>query len=273
MNPRIACIQLRAGPSPDDNLASAERLVREAAATGADIALLPERWEAFGSADELRAAAQPLDGRRLTAVQGWARDLGIAIVAGSVAERVDGDVRLRNTSVAFDRDGRQVAVYRKIHQFDVDLEHQRVRESDTDAPGTGPVMAKLGDVQVGLTICYDLRFPELYRAYGVAGATVVTVPAAFLERTGRDHWEVLLRARAIENQCFVVAANQYGKLPAGFTAYGRSMIVDPWGTVLAQAPDGEGVIVADCDHDALARVRAQVPSLAHRRPEAYGPPT
>jgi predicted amidohydrolase len=273
VNPRIACIQLRAGPSPDDNLVSAERLVRRAAAGGADIALLPERWEAFGSADELREAAQPVDGPRLIAVQGWARELGMAIVAGSVAERVDGDVRLRNTSVAFDRDGRQVAAYRKIHQFDVDLEHQRVRESDTDAPGTGPVMATLADVQVGLTICYDLRFPELYRAYAVAGATVVTVPAAFLERTGRDHWEVLLRARAIENQCFVAAANQYGSLPAGFTAYGRSMIVDPWGTVLAQAPDGNGVIVADCDHDALARVRAQVPSLAHRRPEAYGPPT
>ena len=235
---RIACIQLRAGHSPDDNLASAERLVRQAAASGAEIALLPERWEAFGSADEIRAAAQPVDGPRLAAVQGWARELGMAIVAGSVAERVAGDERLRNTSVAFDRDGRQVGVYRKIHQFDVDLPGQRVRESDTDAPGTGGTIATLGDVQVGLTICYDLRFPELYRAYAVAGATVVTVPAAFLERTGRDHWEVLLRARAIENQCFVVAANQYGALPAGITAYGRSMIVDPWGTVLAQAPDG-----------------------------------
>ncbi len=269
MNPRIACIQLRAGPSPDDNLAAAEKLVRQAAAAGAEIALLPERWEAFGSAGELREAAQPLAGPRLTAVQGWARELGMAIVAGSVAERVDGDTRLRNTSVAFDRDGTQAAVYRKIHQFDVDLPNQRVRESDTDAPGTGGAIAALGGVQVGLTICYDLRFPELYRAYAVAGATVLTVPAAFLERTGRDHWEVLLRARAIENQCFVAAANQYGALPAGLTAYGRSMVVDPWGTVLAQAPDGVGVIVADCDHDALARVRAQVPSLAHRRPEAY----
>jgi predicted amidohydrolase len=269
VNPRIACIQLRAGSSPDDNLASAEQFIRQAAASGAEIALLPERWEAFGSAEEISRAAQPVDGPRLAAVQGWARELGMAIVAGSVAERVAGDERLRNTSVAFDRDGRQVAVYRKIHQFDVDLPGQRVRESDTDAPGTGGVIATLGDLSVGLTICYDLRFPELYRAYAVAGATVVTVPAAFLERTGRDHWEVLLRARAIENQCFVVAANQYGALPAGFNAYGRSMVVDPWGTVLAQAPDGLGVIVADCNHDALARVRAQVPSLAHRRPEAY----
>ena len=272
MNPRIACIQLCAGPSPDDNLAAAERLVRRAADSGADIALLPERWEAFGSADQLREFAQPVDGSRLTAVQGWARELGMAIIAGSVAERVEGDTRLRNTSVAFDRDGTRVAAYRKIHQFDVDLPNQRVRESDTDAPGTGGVIAALGDLRVGLTICYDLRFPELYRAYAVAGATVLTVPAAFLERTGRDHWEVLLRARAIENQCFVVAANQYGALPAGLTAYGRSMIVDPWGTVLSQAPDGEGVIVAACDHDALARVRAQVPSLAHRRPEAYDLP-
>jgi predicted amidohydrolase len=269
VNPRIACIQLRAGPSPDDNLAAAEQLVRQASAAGADIALLPERWEAFGSADDLREAAQPLDGPRLTAVQGWARELGMAIVAGSVAERVEGDARLRNTSVAFDRDGTRIASYRKIHQFDVDLPGQRVRESDTDAPGTGGSIAELGGVRVGLTICYDLRFPELYRAYAVAGATVLTVPAAFLERTGRDHWEVLLRARAIENQCFVAAANQYGALPAGFTAYGRSMVIDPWGTVLAQAPDGLGVIVAGCDHDALAHVRAQVPSLAHRRPEAY----
>ena len=265
MNPRIACIQLRAGPSPDDNLASAERLVRSAAAAGADIALLPERWEAFGSADVLREAAQPLDGQRLTAVQGWARDLGMAIVAGSVAERVDGDVRLRNTSVAYDRDGRQVAVYRKIHQFDVDLEHQRVRESDTDAPGTGPVIAELDGVQVGLTICYDLRFPELYRAYGVAGATVVTVPAAFLERTGRDHWEVLLRARAIENQCFVAAAGQVGDHEPSRTCYGRSMVVDPWGTVLTQVPDGPGLAVADLDLDRLRTIRAELPSLANRR--------
>ena len=273
MNPRIACIQLRAGSSPDDNLAAAERFIRQAAADGAEIALLPERWEAFGSSEEIRAAAQPVDGPRLTAVQGWARELGMAIVAGSVAERVAGDERLRNTSVAFDRDGRQVGVYRKIHQFDVDLPGQRVRESDTDAPGTGGTIARFGDLSVGLTICYDLRFPELYRAYAVAGATVLTVPAAFLERTGRDHWEVLLRARAIENQCFVVAANQHGKLPAGLTAYGRSMIIEPWGTVLAQAPDGEGVIVAECDHERLARVRAHVPSLAHRRPEAYDVPT
>ena len=273
MKPRIACIQLCAGPSPDDNLAAAEQLVRRAAAAGADVALLPERWEAFGSADELRAFAQPLDGPRLTAVASWARELGMAIIAGSVAERVEGDARLRNTSVAFDRDGSRVAAYRKIHQFDVDLPGQRVRESDTDAPGTGGVIAPLDGVQFGLTICYDLRFPELYRAYAIAGATVLTVPAAFLERTGRDHWEVLLRARAIESQCFVAAANQYGALPAGLTAYGRSMIVDPWGTVMAQASDGHGVIVADCDHDLLASVRAQVPSLAHRRPEAYEPPS
>jgi predicted amidohydrolase len=269
VNPRIACIQLCAGPSPDDNLAAAERLVRQAAADGADIALLPERWEAFGTADELRVAAEPLDGPRLATVQEWARELGMAIVAGSVAERIEGDARMRNTSVAFDGDGTRVGVYRKIHQFDVDLPGQRVRESDTDAPGTGGVVAPIGDLQVGLSICYDLRFPELYRAYAVAGATVVTVPAAFLERTGRDHWEVLLRARAIENQCWVVAANQFGALPAGFTAYGHSMIVDPWGTVVARASDGTGVIAAECDGERVARVRSHVPALAHRRPDAY----
>lgn len=266
---RLACIQLRVTSSPDDNLANAERLVRQAAGLGAEIAVLPERWEVFGSSAELREGAQPVDGERLLAVQGWARELGIAIVAGSVAEILPHDDRLRNTSVAFDRDGRRSGVYRKIHQFDVDIEGQRVRESDTDAPGTEGVIAHLAGLEVGLSICYDLRFPELYRAYAVAGATVVTVPAAFLERTGRDHWEVLLRARAIENQCFVLAANQHGALPAGFTAYGRSLIADPWGTVLAQAADGERVIVADCDHAELARIRAHLPALAHRRPAAY----
>ena len=269
MTPRLSCIQLRVTSSPDDNLANAERLVRQAASLGAEIAVLPERWDVFGLSDELREGAQALDGERLAAVQGWSRELGIAIVAGSIAERIAGDERLRNTSVAFDRDGRQAGVYRKIHQFDVDIEGQRVRESDTDAPGTEGVIAQLAGLEVGLSICYDLRFPELYRAYAIGGATVVTVPAAFLERTGRDHWEVLLRARAIENQCFVLAANQHGRLPAGFTAYGRSLIADPWGTVLAQAADGEHVIVAECDHDALARVRTQLPALAHRRPAAY----
>jgi deaminated glutathione amidase len=265
VSPRIACIQLRAGTSPDDNLAAAERFVREAASDGAEIALLPERWEAFGSADEIRAAAQPLDGPRLAAVQGWARELGMAIVAGSVAERVAGDDRLRNTSVAFDGDGRQVGVYRKIHQFDVDLPGQRVRESDTDAPGTGGSIAALGDLQIGLTICYDLRFPELYRAYAVAGATVLTVPAAFLERTGRDHWEVLLRARAIENQCFVVASAQFGDHNPVRRSYGRSLIADPWGTLLCVVPDGEGIGVAELDFARQADVRRRLPALRHRR--------
>jgi predicted amidohydrolase len=272
VKPRIACIQLRAGSSPDDNLASAERFVRQAAASGAEIALLPERWEAFGTSEEIRAAAQPIDGPRLTAVRGWARELGMAIVAGSVAERVAGDERLRNTSVAFDRDGSQVGVYRKIHQFDVDLPGQRVRESDTDAPGAGGAIAPLGDLRVGLTICYDLRFPELYRAYAVAGATIATVPAAFSSARDAITGRVLLRAGDRE-PVLRDRRQSARRVAAGLTAYGRSMIVDPWGTVLAQAPDGLGVIVAECDHAALERVRLQVPSLAHRRPESYGVPT
>ena len=248
--------------------------MRQAAAAGADIALLPERWEAFGSADELRAAAEPLDGPRLAAVQGWARELGMAIVAGSVAERVAGDERLRNTSVAFDRDGRQVAAYRKIHQFDVDLPGQRVRESDTDAPGTGGVIAALDGVSVGLTICYDLRFPELYRAYARGRRhgdhRARGVPRAHRPRSlggaaarARDREPVLRRGRQpVRHGC-----------PRASRPTGARWSSIRGAPCIAQAPDGHGVIVADCDHDALARVRAQVPSLAHRRPEAYDQPT
>ena len=269
---RVACVQLRSEADRDANVATAERLCERAAALGAGLVLLPEKWPAFGGRDVLWPAAEELDGPLLNEVGSWARRLGVAIVAGSVSERVPGDAeRLRNTSVAFDETGARVAAYRKIHLFDVDVEGRRVRESDTEAPGEEPVLAELAGWQVGLTVCYDLRFPELFRAYALGGAELVTVPAAFLERTGRDHWEVLLRARAIEGQHYVAAAGQWGTLPGGYRSYGRSLICDPWGTVLAQAPDGEGVIAADCERAAIERVRRELPALAHRRPEAYAP--
>ena len=269
---RVACVQMRTGPDMDANVETAGRYCADAAARGADLVVLPEKWPAFGAPDVIAQSAQPHDGPLMREIAGWARRFGIAIVAGSVSERVPGSDRVRNASVALDREGRLVASYGKIHLFDVDVEGHRVRESDSDMPGDELVLCELCGVPVALTICYDVRFPELFATYAAAGAELYTVPAAFLERTGRDHWEVLLRARAIETQAFVAAAAQWGELPGGYRAYGRSLICDPWGTVLAQAADGEGIIVADLQRALLQRTRTELPSLRHRRPEIYSQP-
>jgi deaminated glutathione amidase len=266
---RVACVQMRTGPDMDANVTTAGRLCADAADRGADLVVLPEKWPAFGAPAAIAESAQLLDGPLLQEVASWARRLGVAIVAGSVSERVPGSDRVRNASVALDREGRVVASYSKIHLFDVDVEGRRVRESDSDMPGDEFVLCELCGAPVALTICYDLRFPEMFATYASAGAELFTVPAAFLERTGRDHWEVLLRARAIETQSFVVAAAQWGELPGGYRAYGRSLISDPWGTVLAQAADGEGVIVADLERATLQTMRTELPSLRHRRPDVY----
>ena len=270
---RVAAVQLNATPELERNLERADRFTRAAAADGAELVVLPEKWSALGRGEALVAGAQPLDGPAITWARGAARELGIELVAGSISERVADHERLRNTSVHIGPDGEIRATYRKVHMFDVVVEGTVYRESEHEEPGTELVVSTTSDgVELGLSICYDLRFPELYRILAVRGARIFTVPAAFTVPTTRDHWEVLLRARAIENQCFVVAANQYGALPAGFSAYGRSMIVDPWGVVLAQAPDAETVVVADLDLAAQDRVRARFPALHHRRDAAiYGP--
>ncbi|MGI8633194.1 MAG: carbon-nitrogen hydrolase family protein [Solirubrobacterales bacterium] len=268
---RVAAIQLNSGSDAEANLDAATRLLRRAAGAGAEFAVLPEKWLCLGSAEALAGSAEALDGPSLTAIAGLAGNLGLAVVAGSIVER-HGD-HLHNTSVLFDREGRHVAAYRKIHMFDVEVEGTAYRESDLERAGTEPVLAPLGDRRVGLTVCYDLRFPELYRELAVAGAELITCPAAFTAATGRDHWEVLVRARAIENQLFVVAAGQYGTAEPHYRSYGRSMIVDPWGTVLATAPDvAETVVVADLDFCRMAELRERFPSLANRRPGAYRAP-
>ena len=232
-----------------------------AASTGADVVVLPERWNCVGSADDYRAAAEPLEGgETVAAMARWARTLGVSLVGGSITERREGREKVSNTSCLFDAEGTLVAVYRKIHLFDVEVGGRVYRESDSDEPGSEPVVADAEGWKLGLTVCYDLRFPELYRLLAVAGAELVTVPANFTAFTGRDHWHVLLRARAIENQLYVAAAAQVGR-----HAYGRSSIVDPWGTVLAQAPDEETVVVAELDRARLLDVRAKLPSLANRR--------
>jgi predicted amidohydrolase len=239
--------------------------VREAAALGAELVVLPEKWPALGSGAVLRDAAQPLDGPVLTWAREIAAELAIDLVAGSVSEAAE--PKLRNTSVHIGPDGRDRATYRKLHMFDVDVDGTSYRESDHEQAGDEVVLSETAEgVELGLTICYDLRFPELYRALAARGARVITVPSAFTVATTREHWELLVRARAVENQAFVIAANQVGEHAPGLRSGGRSMIVDPWGIVLAQAPDTETVIVADLDLDAQRRIRSEFPSLANRRP-------
>jgi predicted amidohydrolase len=267
---RVACVQMTSRDDKAANLATAARLVARASATGADVVVLPEKWNAIGGHDVLNAAAEPLDGgESVDAMSGWAAHHGITLVGGSITERRDGREKLSNTSLVFDPEGELVATYRKIHLFDVDVGGQSYRESDAEEPGEEPVVARLEEWPIGLTVCYDLRFPELFRILALEGAELITVPAHFTLYTGKDHWHVLLRARAIENQLYVVAAAQIGETMPGKPCYGRSLIVDPWGTVLAQAPDEETVISAELDRARLLHVRETLPSLKNRQADAY----
>jgi predicted amidohydrolase len=264
---RVAAVQLNSTGDKARNLAVAERLVRAAAADGAELVALPEKWNLLAAGEEIAAGAEALDGPSLSAARGWARELGIHLLAGSIAEQ--GDEKALNTSVLVGPDGADLAVYRKIHLFDVEAGGVSYRESEHEQAGEEIVSAPLGDVEIGLTVCYDLRFPELFRILAVRGARLIAVPSAFTAATGRDHWEVLLRARAIENQAFLLAPNQVGEAPPHYSSYGRSAIVDPWGVVLATAPDEECFVAADLDLGAQERIRERLPSLANRRPQAY----
>jgi predicted amidohydrolase len=267
---RVAAVQLNSTADPSANLASADRLTRAAAADGAKLIVLPEKWTSIGSDEQQRDAAETLEGPAITWARAIARELEIDLVAGSILERVPGHEKLANTSVHVDPQGEVRASYRKLHMFDVEVAGRSYRESDIEEPGEEIVTSETADgVQLGLSICYDLRFPELYRILAVRGARIIAVPAAFTLATTRDHWETLLRARAIENQAFIVAANQVGAHPAGHRSGGRSMIVDPWGLILAQAPDREGHVLAELDLERQLEIRAQLPSLANRRPAAY----
>jgi predicted amidohydrolase len=267
---RVACIQLNASDSKAENIERAGGLVARAASTGADLVVLPEKWNGIGPPDFLRANAETLDGETVEAMSSWARDHKVTLLGGSIAERREGREKLSNTCLVFDPEGEIVALYRKIHMFDVEVGGQVYRESESEE--AGEETARLSEVEgwkLGLTVCYDLRFPELYRILAVEGAEVIAVPAAFTLFTGKDHWELLLRARAVENQCYVVAADQWGTHGDGKASYGRSMIVDPWGLVLAQAADEDGVIAAELDRTRIQDVRRALPSLANRRPAAY----
>jgi predicted amidohydrolase len=257
--------------STDDlpsNLEAAERLVREAASQGAQFVALPEMFAYLRREGGTFPHAEGVDGAIIGRVRGWARELGVRILAGTIAERVVGEERIHNTSVLLSPAGVVEAVYRKIHLFDVDLGDTGggvFEESRSIAPGEEVAVAETEIGGVGLSVCYDLRFPELYREMAARGALWLTAPSAFTPQTGRDHWQVLLRARAIENQAFVVAPAQCGRHSEARSSYGRSMIVDPWGIVLAQLGDRPGVAVAECDLSALEQIRKSLPALRHRR--------
>ncbi len=268
---RAAVVQLNSSGEKARNLEAAERLVRAAAADGAELVALPEKWNLLAGGEELLAGAESLGGPSLSAARGWSRELGIHLLAGSVAEQGP-EGRAFNTSVLIDPSGEDIATYRKIHMFDVEVGGVTYRESEHEEPGEEIVTAAAAGVTVGLSVCYDLRFPELFRILAVRGAQILTVPSAFTLATGRDHWEVLLRARAIENQAFVLAPNQVGQAPPQFSSNGRSLIADPWGVVLATAPDEECFVAAEIDFAAQDRVRESLPSLANRRPRAYAWP-
>jgi deaminated glutathione amidase len=270
---RASAVQLNSNEDKARNLEIAEHLIRRAASDGAELVALPEKFSVLGSPEQLSEGAEPLDGPTLSWAGSLAAELGLWLVAGSVVERVEGDEKLRNTSVLFDPDGVPRAVYRKIHMFDVEVGGVTYRESDVEAPGEEIVVADAGPLKLGLAVCYDLRFPELFRVMAVDGAQAFTLPSAFTVPTGRAHWEVLTRARAIENQAFVVAAGQVGRHPPNHESYGHSMIVDAWGTVLARATDEpERVVTAELELEAQAEVRAKLPSLANRQPDAYRRP-
>ena len=269
---RAAAVQLNSAADTETNLAVADRLTRAAAGDGATLVLLPEKWSVLGTAAQLRAGAQGLDGPAISWARELARELSIDLVAGSIVERTGGE-RLANTSVHVGPDGEIHAVYRKLHMFDVTVAGIDYRESEQEDAGSEIVVSSTADgVELGLSVCYDVRFPELYRILALRGARVLLVPAAFTLATTRDHWELLLRARAIENQAFVIAANQIGEHPPGRHSGGRSMIVDPWGIVLATAADDVTHITAELDLARLATIRSELPSLANRRPDAYSWP-
>ncbi|MGO9828672.1 MAG: carbon-nitrogen hydrolase family protein [Myxococcaceae bacterium] len=263
---RVAAVQMASSADKAQNLATAERLVREAAQAGAALVGLPENVAWMGQEAQRSEAAEPLEGPTLARFSSLARHCGIHLLAGSVLESGAPGGRLYNTSVLFAPTGERLAVYRKMHLFDVEVgDGQTYRESAAVAPGLDVVSVETPLGCVGLSVCYDLRFPELYRALSKQGAVLLTVPSAFTLMTGKDHWEVLLRARAIENQAYVLAPAQGGRHPGDRLTYGHALVVDPWGTVVACASEGEGWAMATLDTGLVERVRTRLPALKHRR--------
>ncbi len=265
---------MTATTSKEENLGTASELVRRAADQGAELVVLPELWSILGPSELMLREAESLDGPTLTFARELAADTGIWLVAGSIPERVEGEDRCFNTSCLVGPHGEITASYRKVHLFDNEVPGAAYRESATVKAGgeivTVPISTSAGgEVTLGMSTCYDLRYPELFRILALNGSQVVVVPSAFTFTTGAAHWELLVRPRAVENQLYVIAPNQSGETGAGVSCWGGSMIVDPWGAVLASASDGNGIAVADVDLRRVEEVRSKLPSLRNRRPDAY----
>ncbi|HEY7723907.1 MAG TPA: carbon-nitrogen hydrolase family protein [Anaeromyxobacteraceae bacterium] len=261
-----AAVQMTSGADRSRNVETALRLVGQAADQGARLAALPENFSFMGREEERIAGAEPVAGPTVSRLREVARGRRIFVLAGSIAEKVDAPGKTANTSVLIADDGSIAGVYRKIHLFDVNIpDGARYAESETVLPGDRPVVAETALGKIGLTVCYDLRFPELYRKLVDGGADLVTIPAAFTLYTGKDHWEVLVRARAIENLCYVAAPAQVGRHGQNRVTFGNAMVVDPWGVVLARCPDGEGVCLAPVRRERLLQVRRELPALEHRK--------
>jgi predicted amidohydrolase len=265
----VACVQLNSRDDKAANVAAASTYVREAASEGARLVVLPETWNYKGSAAGIAENAEPLDGPSTTAMRELAAELGIYLLAGSFYEIAGEPGRSFNTSVLFGPDGGELAIYRKVHLFDATAGATVHRESESLEPGAALVTAEVDGVTVGLSICYDLRFPELYLSLALRGATILLAPSAFTEYTGRAHWDLLVRARAVDTGCFVVAPDQVGFHLPDRACFGHSMVVDPWGRLLTELPQDNGICVARIDPEEVERVRADLPVLRHRRPDAY----
>lgn len=267
---RIAACQMNSRPDKEANLQSAARLIDQAAAAGAQMVALPEYFNLYGTMPDVIAGAETVPGPSSQLLQEKAREHGIYIHGGSIAERIPGDEKCWFTNLVVDPAGEIIARYRKIHLFDIDIA-DRVSDSESSIARPGQEMVTFENEHgcFGLSICYDLRFPELYRALTLAGARVIFLPAAFTLYTGKDHWETLIRARAIENQVYMVAPAQIGTSAPGKQCFGSTMIVNPWGTVIARAPESESVIYADIDYDYQDTLRDELPSLKNRQPNVY----
>jgi deaminated glutathione amidase len=268
---RVSVIQFNSSHEREANLKSALRLIDKAAAEGAKFVILPECATFLGAYEKYSENSELIDGSTFTALAGKARQHKITIHSGSLIERSSRSDRFYNTSLLINPRGELVASYRKVHLFDVDVPG-KVTESESSVvlPGDHLVVVKLPEFVLGMSICFDLRFPELYRALALAGAEVLVIPSAFARGTGEAHWHILVRARAIENHAYVLASGQYGPDADGHFCYGHSLIVDPWGGILAEAPaEEEAVLVADIDLEQVHKRREQIPVLQGRKPEAY----
>jgi predicted amidohydrolase len=266
---RVGIVQMDSKADKEANLRKARELIEEAVGKGASLIGLPEYFNYMGPGHQEPAEAETVPGPTTQMLASLAKEHGIWLHGGSLLEKVPGRAKMYNTTVVFDPNGEIVTRYRKIHLFDIEIKDgPTFTESDSKESGDEIVYFRIGEVKVGLTICYDMRFPELYRILTLRGARIVMIPSAYTYFTGKDHWEPVLRTRAIENQIYIVASAQVGTKP-GFQTYGHSLVIDPWGNIIAEAEDEETVLVADLDMDYLERIREQIPCLNNRRPLVY----